>query len=363
MNFSLAKTVLLATSMAAFLIFFSVSNVYAQSISGDGLCGATFDTRCGLSSLQQLTRGLGLLIASLGSAAIVVLILIRVLWSLKLKMEGKDPSAMKEATGKALQALIGFAIVFVVIGGVYLAMLKLFGTQEWTTRLLQLFSFGFIEVAYAQQLLPNPLGSNSAYDIIISGLNLAMKFFIYPSLIVFWVASGFKFVYSQGNPEGLKTARNWLLLTFIVTVLVFTLQGFILAFKGTAQKVFGGAGTSQTTGSQPSGTLDGRGSPASPNSPGASCQVNGQYGVRDIAGNCVVSSRGGTSSDCTNKSEGAACTVSGRAGTCSYNDERVWGCYAAPGGVQNCAAITSEVQRDACFRAQGSSGGGATGTW
>jgi hypothetical protein len=52
-----------------------------------------------------------------------------------------------------------------------------------------------------------------------------------------WVASGFKFVYSQGNPEGLKTARSWLLVSFIVTIVAFSLQGFILALKATAQKI------------------------------------------------------------------------------------------------------------------------------
>jgi len=235
------RTALLSTLFAAVLTILSVHTVQAQlsgPISGDILCGSSSSTKCGPQHLKQIGVKLLSLFVYLGSAALVVLVSIRLLWSVKAYFQG-DVMAIKKAGEDAFNAFIGFIIIFAVGAGILLIMLKSFGVQPWAVKLLQFFSSGFIEHAYAaeERLLPNPLGSNSAYDLIIAALSLAMRFFIYPGLIVMWVAAGFKFIYSQGNPEGLKTARSWLLVSFIVTVVAFSLQGFILALKATAQKI------------------------------------------------------------------------------------------------------------------------------
>lgn len=175
--------------------------------------------------------------ALLGSVLLVTVIGIRLVMSVFAYMRG-DVGAIKRAGEAAFNAAIGFFIVFAVGGGIFLVLLKTLGTKPEFLKLLEMFTSTFVETAHAQEkLLPNPLGSNSAYDIILAALNLAMRFFIYPGLIAMWVASGFKFIYSQGNPEGLKTARNWLFISFIVTIVTFSLQGFMLAFRATAEKI------------------------------------------------------------------------------------------------------------------------------
>lgn len=199
-------------------------------------CGNTYETRCAPSDLKKIGKALALLIATLGGVLVFVFIMIRVTKGVIAKFKG-DASGLAQARSDSGNAIVGFIIALAAIA-ILLAGLKILGAQPWATQLLQLFSSTFVDHAYAQEkLLPNPLGSNSLYDIIIAGANLAMRFFVYPAIIAAWVASGFKFVYSQGNPEGLKTARNWLLISFIFTIVAFSLQGFILAFRATAEKI------------------------------------------------------------------------------------------------------------------------------
>jgi hypothetical protein len=237
------KTAFLTTLLASFFILISAVGVEAQtqSISGDGLCGSSTSTACTPAHLKAIGTKVLTLFVYLGSAILVAVIGIRLVLSVLAYMRG-DAGAIKRAGENAFNAFIGFFIVFAVGGGIFLLLLRYFGAQPWTVKLLQMFAdSSLIEHAYAQTatttMLPNPLGSNSAYDLIIAGLSLAMRFFVYPGLIVLWVASGFKFIYSQGNPEGLKTARSWLMWSVIVTIVAFSLQGFILAFRATAERI------------------------------------------------------------------------------------------------------------------------------
>lgn len=287
------KTVFLSMFLATALITLSVSGVQAQtpSIAGDGVCGATAADVCTPQDLKEIGQKLLTMFALLGSGMLVVIIGIRLVTSFFAYTRG-DVMAIKKAGEYAFNAVIGFFIIFAVAGGIFLLGLKYLGAQPWVGQLLQMFSSAFVETAYAQEtLLPNPLGSNSAYDLILAAMNLAMRFFIYPALIVMWVASGFKFIYSQGNPEGLKTARNWLLWSFVITVVAFSLQAFLLAFRATAEKIVP-TNNNQTTNVQKqtttqTGTVDGRGQPE-PKAYGSSCELNGFYGMIGTDGKCQV---------------------------------------------------------------------------
>lgn len=265
----------------------SATGMPTQSISGDSLCGSTVATACKASDLKKLGKALVFLIATLGSVLLFVFVMIRVTRGVIAKFTG-DASGLAQARNDSGNAIVGFIIALAAVS-ILLAGLKILGAKPETTQLLRLFSSTFIDPAYAQeQLLPNPLGSNSLYDIIIAGANLAMRFFVYPSIIAAWVASGFKFIYSQGNPEGLKTARNWLLISFIFTIVAFSLQGFILAFRATAEKILPTSSEQQTTTPvSPTGTVDGRGQPAP--TPGSSCGLNG--GIMGTDGVCYVGGR------------------------------------------------------------------------
>lgn len=283
------RVALLSTLFAAFLIVISVHTAHAQlsgSISGDTLCGGDAQHKCTAANLKSIGTRLLTLFAYLGSALLIVFMMVRLLISVAAYFRG-DAMALKKAKEALFNALIGFILVFAVGGGTILILLTAFGVQPWALKLLQFFSESIVPHAYAadEKLLPNPLGSNSAYDIVIAAANLAMRFFVYPGLIAAWVASGFKFVYSQGNPEGLKTARSWLLVSFIVTVIAFSLQGFILALKATAEKVTG-TSTSQTTSTDANRSAN---APAL-GTPGAECTTTtGLYGQISTDGKTCVS--------------------------------------------------------------------------
>lgn len=291
------KHYLLSVLFATFLIFISFHGVYAEgtaSISGDEVCGATADTKCGISNLKAIAQNILYTFVAIGSAAMFVFIAYRLIQSQFAVMQG-NAGARMVASKNIFNALVGFFIIVALFGGLFIFGLGALGAQSWTTKLLQLLSDAFIPHAYAanDKLLPNPLFANNLFDLILAIVSLVIKFFVYPAIITLWVWSGFQFVYSQGNPEGLKKAKSWLLWTVIITVVIFTLQGFLLAFKNTAQKI----APQSSAFMQPPGTT----------TPDSS--------VKPIT-------------DCQGQTDGTACTVGGRAGTCTKNDEGVFSCYA-----------------------------------
>lgn len=266
------------------LFFVGVPSVEAQSISGNDLCGAEGD-KCTLDDLKELGRRFISMFLVIGGTLLVIVLAVRIALAW-FAMRTQGAEAIKKTGEQAFNALIGFLIIFLVFGGFFLALLTVFGTQDWAVKLLKLFSSSFIETAYASNhQLPNPLGSNSLYDIILSGASLIMRFFVYPAVIAMWVWSGFQFVYAQGNPEGLKKAKAWIFWAFIITVIMFSLQGFLAAFKGTAQNIVPSA--SQQSAPTQNGTQDGRGQPQ-PGAYGSACERGGFYGTIGTDGTCQV---------------------------------------------------------------------------
>ena len=234
------KHYLLSALLASFLLFISFHGVYAQtaSISGDELCGATADTACNFTHVKTIFQKVLYAFVIIGGSALVLFISIRLVQAWYAYRSG-NAGAIKQAGENIFQGIIGFFIVFSVLGGIRAAGLSYLGTKPEFLKFLELISEAFVPHAYAVEegLLPNPLGSNSLLDLILAGMNLAMRFFVYPALLIMWVWSGFQFVFSRGNPEGLKKARSWLLWAFLVTVISFMLQGFLLALKATALKI------------------------------------------------------------------------------------------------------------------------------
>jgi hypothetical protein len=284
------KTAAITTALASCFIFLSLHSVEAQSISGDDLCGSSSTAKCTPAALKTLGMKVLSLFTVVGSALLVVFIAIRVVMSWYAYRAG-DAGAIKRAGQQAFNAFIGFIIVFAVFGGVFMILLNTLGAQPWVGKLLQMFSEAFVPQAYAAGTqLPNPLGSNSLYDILISAASLALRFFVYPAVIAMWVWSGFQFVYSQGNPEGLNKAKSWLFWAFIITVITFALQGFLLAFRGTAEKIVPGVTNlnlnNTATPSSPTATTT-TAQPAA-GTYGASCTVGSFYGTIGTDGTCKI---------------------------------------------------------------------------
>lgn len=86
-------------------------------------------------------------------------------------------------------------------------------------------------------MLPNPTSINSLYDFILAMLRLAMKFFIYPALIVIWVITGFSYVAAQGSGDKLVKAHKLLLGALITTLVVFTIQGFLMSAQQSVNNI------------------------------------------------------------------------------------------------------------------------------
>jgi hypothetical protein len=164
----------------------------------------------------------------------------------------KTASQIEDARSKAGFAVLGF-LGLVLLTVLAVPILQALGVQEWPLRLLRSLSFDVIPHAYAQTapasqgsqvLLPSGFTFSTIPELLVALGNVAIRFFLYPWLIFIWVWSGFKLVYAQGSPEGLEKARTSITRAAIITVVVFTLQAFLLAAKVTVEKI---RGTSSST--------------------------------------------------------------------------------------------------------------------
>lgn len=235
------KHYLLSVLLASFLLLISFYSVDAQgsrSISGDDLCGSSASTICGVKDIKSIGQSLAYAFVLIGGSALVLLIAIRLVQAWFAYRAG-NANAINDSGKKIWNGLVGFFMFIVIIGGFLMAALSYLGTKPEFLKILQLFAGFFVEHAYAANdgLLPNPTTFNNLFDLILAALALAMRFFIYPSLIVMWVWSGFQYVYAQGNPEGLKKAHSWLFWAFLITAITFMLQTFLFALKATALKI------------------------------------------------------------------------------------------------------------------------------
>lgn len=334
-------------------VAFHGGHVYA-AISGDETCGATAETKCGITDITKIFHGIFSAIISIGLPLLVVFIIYRFVMAWYALQEG-NANAYKEATKKAGQGILGFIMIVAIMGGIFITILKYLGVQDFPLRLLQQISSISVERAYAiapvsevmcnawppttpcvksdgrqglcqgalcmitykklnescvrdnecdssycnqttkvcslrnngdschlnlecqskecsngvcvaknvpvespptqqtpvttdtkpanssGQQLPNPLGITSLYDFILAVLATVMKFFIYPALIAMWVWSGFSYVLAQGAPEKLAKTHKLLMWAVVTTLIVFMIQGFLVAIKGSVETILPGS--------------------------------------------------------------------------------------------------------------------------
>ncbi len=144
----------------------------------------------------------------------------------------------------------------------------------------------------AKTQLPNPLGFSSLYDFILGVLNMVLKFFLYPALIGIWVFAGLLYVTAQGAPEKIAKAHKLLFWAFITTLIVFTAQAFLVAAKGSVEKIIPTTTSTATNIVSPIGTVDGRVAPKD-GELGSSCknETTGLYGQYGEDGECITGGR------------------------------------------------------------------------
>jgi hypothetical protein len=254
------------------------------------------------------------------------------LMAYKALVQGNS-GAYKEALGKALNAVIGLVVILLVIGGAYIGIVKYIGAQDWAMTFFNLFSQNFIPHAYAATngtILPNPLGVNSLYDLLLNIVRVFIRWFVFPGVVVMWIWTGFSYVAAQGAPQKIALAHKWLLYALITTVLIMTTEGFLFALRGTIQQIV----PQQQVSAPAANNVT-----TNPNTPtngetGSACTVveTGGTGQLRSDGVCSSVSRGATTgavTSCGGQPVGTACSISGtsRAGACDYSDEGVYSCY------------------------------------
>ena len=274
-----------------------------ESISGDDLCGSSNETKCDLGDIKELVSETLELFIIVGGTILVAYVAIMLVKSWFAYRSG-NAGAIKEAGTRAFNAFIGFILIVAVFGGLYAAALKTFGTQPWVVDFLKYFSEALVPHAYAaNEFFPSPTQGATITDLILAGVSLLIRFFVFPAIIAMWVWSGFQFVYARGNPAGLQKAKAWLLYAVIITIVVFSLQGFMNAFIGTAKEITG-ENQEETVAPAPSPSSSVNASTqceiivneAQRNScftaraayRGQSCSLNTYYGQIGVDGRCYV---------------------------------------------------------------------------
>jgi hypothetical protein len=235
------------------------------SISGDSLCGATVATECNLGHFRSLIQGAGKIIVGIGIPWLVLVILWRFTAAWFAAKEG-NASAYKEARKKSMDAVIYFLVIVLVLSGMLLTVLQYFGVKAEPLELLKSLSLQFIPITQASaQELPNFLKAGSLYDLMLDFVRLIILFIVYPGIILMWVWTGFLFVAAQGKPDALTKAKSLLVKAIATSFIVFLAQGFLLAARGTANKIF-------PTPTQSSSAPSSRTTPGTPGTPTATTQ-------------------------------------------------------------------------------------------
>lgn len=218
--------------------------MFAQSTDSIVKCGngPTADSACKLDKAHfgAAVKSLLTFVISIGLPLLFIFVAYRFVMAWFSLQQG-NANAYKEALQKAGNAIFGFLIVVLLIGGILYSILAFFGVDPKILKILQMFTVSDIfphAHAYEQEgFLPRFTQADSAYNFILDALRLFMRFFLYPALIVIWVWTGFSFVAAQGAPEALAQAKRLLLRAFISTLVIMVLQGFLIALRNSANKI------------------------------------------------------------------------------------------------------------------------------
>lgn len=267
------RALLVILALFFVMIPFVPSTVSAQvpskkSISGDEVCGSgktigkdangnEIIDKCNITYIAVIMKSALKVIIGLGLPLLVVFITYRFVMAWFALQQG-NAGAYKDALSKSVNAVLGFFFIVALLGGLFVLVLKFFGIKSTLLGIpiFSMFLDTFVTHAYAkEEYLPNFFISNDIYDLILAGISLVMRFFIYPALLAIWVWTGFSFVAAQGAPDALMKAKKWFMYAVVTTFVIFMVQMFLFAAKGTVEKILpdtggqaGQACTIQSTG-------------------------------------------------------------------------------------------------------------------
>lgn len=321
-------------SLVLFFCIASFPIAFAQQVGIEniaGVCGQTASASdaCKLQDIGKITKGVLTVIISVGLPLLVVFVAYRFIIAWFAAQQGQT-NAYHDAVSKAKNAILGFMFIIAIFGGLFFVLLQLLGVnnQLFTPLKNILLGASLFPHAYAAEtsMLPNFLPYNSLNELLFALIRLVMRFFVYPLLIVIWVWTGFLFVFAQGSPEGLKKAKDLLMKALISSLVIFSIQGFILAAQGTVTKVLGGDKTTTNSVSSSNAELQ-----ASCSSKGGYLDSNGAcLGALDAAGIQALQ-------NCEGKAPQTVCYIKQSSGT-----DKIGTCRDT-GGKMECALAAKDT--------------------
>jgi len=230
--------------IASLILFFSVAALPAYAIDWDkplaSNCAAEGPDGCDANDFLEQSK-----------AVFLVLVMVIILWNMfiiiksgTLRMFSKNQAqALEDLKEQAWKALSNIVLSLIIIGlavAFYETILVDKFKQPYEVfKTFQSLNEPFVGHAYAAegQHLPNALVVETPYDLAILSYQLAMRWIAIPLLIASWVWAGFLFITSQGNPEGLKRARERLVYSVVWTVILMVILGLAFTLRDTANQI------------------------------------------------------------------------------------------------------------------------------
>lgn len=230
--------------LASFVLFFSVATLPVYAIDWDqplaSNCAAEGPNGCDVNDLFEQLK-----------VVFIVSVLIIMLWNLFIIIKSGTFQMFKEDQSEALAALkqqgwraLSNIVLSLIIVGVMVAFYQAVLVEKFSKpfdafKTFQSLNEPFVVHAYAVEgeHLPNPLVVETPYDLAILAYQLAMRWIFIPLLIASWVWAGFLFIRAQGNPEGLKRARERLVYSVVWTVILMVILGLAFTLRDTANQI------------------------------------------------------------------------------------------------------------------------------
>lgn len=230
--------------LASFALLFSIATLPAYAIDWSqplaSNCDAEGPNGCDVNDLIEQTVKLFIV----GIFLIIMLNLGLLAWGfLRRFKEADQAAALADIKARAWQALTYTTLSLIIVGAAVAfyntILVDQFKKPYEIFKTFQSFNEPVVMLAYAAEgeHLPNALVIETVYDLVILAYQFAMRWIAIPLLIVSWVWAGFLFITSQGNPEGLKRARERLMYSIVWTVILMTILGLAFTLRDTANQI------------------------------------------------------------------------------------------------------------------------------
>lgn len=214
-----------------------------KPLAGDWRCGGS--APCDIRLLFPEVKDIYIFFLIVVAAAGLLALLYAIISVLKADDQPAEMAKQKKFGGRVAIWLVVLAFLGTLFNVMFDTLIKpkFNYIDNALSRVMEVEMLG-VKHVYAEATgtepshLPNALKFDSAYDVIIVIVQLAMRWIGIPILIAYWVWSGFLFVYARGSPDGLKRAKSRLFYTVVLTMIFVVILGVVYAFKGTFNQIF-----------------------------------------------------------------------------------------------------------------------------